>query len=169
MISGRIPFLLLFTLRNICCGYFLESPGLGNSNKYPQQIFLGVVKAILTNIHNIMFLGVLNTVSLNISNYLSHLKIRNHSIQIVVITNFVVISNASIKRFDCTCFAPGLVAQSDACSTGDQEGVNSRLRSGNILSLRLIMKSFLRSFSPFRWFKKGSYQLLAKECALSTG
>ena len=64
---------------------------------------------------------------------------------------------------------PGSVAQLDARSTGDQEGVSSRLRSGNILSLRLIMKSFLRSFSPFRWFKKGSCQLLAKECALSTG
>ena len=30
---------------------------------------------------------------------------------------------------------------------------------------RLIMKYFLRSFSPFRWFKKGSCQFLAKECA----
>ena len=30
---------------------------------------------------------------------------------------------------------------------------------------RLIMKYFLRSFSPFRWFEKGSCQFLAKECA----
>ena len=51
---------------------------------------------------------------------------------------------------DYYCYLPGSVAQSDARSTGDQEGVSSRLRSGNILSLRLIMKSFLRSFSPFR-------------------
>ena len=29
---------------------------------------------------------------------------------------------------------------------------------------QLIMKYFLRSFSPFRWFKKGSCQFLAKEC-----
>ena len=36
---------------------------------------------------------------------------------------------------------------------------------GNILSWRLIMKYFLRPFSPFRWFKKGSWQFLAKECA----
>ena len=36
---------------------------------------------------------------------------------------------------------------------------------GNILSWRLIMKYFLWSFSPFHWFKKGSCQLLAKECA----
>ena len=47
-------------------------------------------------------------------------------------------------------FGLGSVAQSDARSTGDQEGVSSRLRSGNILSLTLIMKSFLRSLSPFR-------------------
>ena len=36
---------------------------------------------------------------------------------------------------------------------------------GNILSWRLIVKYCLRSFSPFRWFKKGNYQFLAKECA----
>ena len=61
------------------------------------------------------------------------------------------------------------VAQLDACPTGHQEVVGSWLRSGTILSLRLIMKSFLRSFSPFHWFKKESCQLLAKKCALSTG
>ena len=48
-----------------------------------------------------MFLEVLNTVFLNISNYLPHLEIRNRSIQIVIITNFVVITNVGIKRFDC--------------------------------------------------------------------
>ena len=36
---------------------------------------------------------------------------------------------------------------------------------GNILSWRLIMKYFLRSFFPFCWFKKGSCQFLEKECA----
>ena len=35
----------------------------------------------------------------------------------------------------------------------------------NILSWRLIMRYFLRSFSPFHWFKKGSCQFLAKEWA----
>ena len=50
--------------------------------------------------------------------------------------------------------------------TGDQEVAGSTLvEVGNILSWRLIMKYFLRSFSPFRWFKKGSFQFLAKECA----
>ena len=37
-----------------------------------------------------------------------------------------------------------------------------------ILSLRLIMKSFVRSFAAFRWFKKASISYLRKKCALST-
>ena len=50
--------------------------------------------------------------------------------------------------------------------TGDQEVAGSTpAEVGNILSWRLIMKYFLRSFSSFRWFKKGSCQFLAKECA----
>ena len=36
---------------------------------------------------------------------------------------------------------------------------------GNILLWRLIMKYRLRLLSPFCWFKKGSFQFLAKECA----
>ena len=50
--------------------------------------------------------------------------------------------------------------------TGDQEVAGSTpAEVGNILSWRLIVKYFLWSFSPFRWFKKGSCQFLAKECA----
>ena len=50
--------------------------------------------------------------------------------------------------------------------TGDQEVTGSApAEVGNILSWRLIMKYFLQSFSPFRWFKEGSCQFLAKECA----
>ena len=50
--------------------------------------------------------------------------------------------------------------------TGDQEVAGSTpAEVGNILSWRLIMKYFLRSFFPFCWFKKGSCQFLAKECA----
>ena len=50
--------------------------------------------------------------------------------------------------------------------TGDQEVAGSTpAEVGNILLWRLIMKYFLRSFSPFRWYKKGSCQFLAKECA----
>ena len=50
--------------------------------------------------------------------------------------------------------------------TGDQEVAESTpAEVGNILLWRLIMKYFLRSFSPFCLFKKGSCQFLAKECA----
>ena len=58
------------------------------------------------------------------------------------------------------------VAQLDVRPTGDQEVVGLiPAEVGNILSWRLIMNYFLRSFSPFRWFKKGSCQFLVKECA----
>ena len=61
---------------------------------------------------------------------------------------------------------PASVAQLDARLTGDQEVAGSTpAEVGNILSWRLIMKYFLQSFSPSRWFKKGSCQFLAKECA----
>ena len=61
---------------------------------------------------------------------------------------------------------PASVAQLDTRSTWDQEVAGlTPAKVGNILSWRLIMKYFLRSFSPFRWFKKGSCQFLAKECA----
>ena len=50
--------------------------------------------------------------------------------------------------------------------TGDQDVAGSTpAEVGSILSWRLIMKYFLRSFSPFRGFQKGSCQFLAKECA----
>ena len=61
---------------------------------------------------------------------------------------------------------PASVARLDARPTGDQEVTGSTpAEVGNILAWRLIMKYFLRSFSPFRWFKKGSCQFLAKEYA----
>ena len=50
--------------------------------------------------------------------------------------------------------------------TGDQEVAGSTpAEVSNILLWILIMKYFLWSFSPFSWFKKGSCQCLAKECA----
>ena len=56
---------------------------------------------------------------------------------------------------------PASVAQLDARPTGDQEVAGSTpAEVGNILSWRLIMKYFLRSYSPFCWFKKGSCQFL---------
>ena len=61
---------------------------------------------------------------------------------------------------------PASVAQLDAPSDWRLGGRGfDPAKVGNILSWRLIMKYFLRSFSPFRGFKKGSCQFLAKECA----
>ena len=64
------------------------------------------------------------------------------------------------------CLLPASVAQLDARLTGDQEVAGST-PAGSATFFRgdLIMKYFLQSFSPFRWFKKGSCQFLAKECA----
>ena len=62
----------------------LESPRRGDSNKFSQHIFL----------------GLLNTIFLNASiNPFHPLRIR--FIQLVAITSFIVISNAGIKRVDC--------------------------------------------------------------------
>ena len=58
------------------------------------------------------------------------------------------------------------MVQSDARPTGDRDvGSSIPARFGNIFSWRLIMTYFLRSFSHFRYFKKGSCQFLTKECA----
>ena len=58
------------------------------------------------------------------------------------------------------------VAQLDAPLDWRPGGRGFNPRQGWQHSLwRLIMKYILRSFSPFRWFKKGSCQFLAKECA----
>ena len=84
IINYKTPF-SPYLLQETCYGYLLESPHWGDSNKYPQH----------------MFLGLLNTIILNISNCLPQFELRNCSILIVVITNFVVISNVSIKRADC--------------------------------------------------------------------
>ena len=63
---------------------------------------------------------------------------------------------------------PGAVARSKASSLGMQAAQSSIPTSGTFFRGDLVMKTFLRPFSLFRWFKS-SCQLLAKECALSTG
>ena len=58
-----------------------------------------------------------------------------------------MISNVNFTYIDIgvlIVFRPGSVAQSDVGTTGDQEVASSQIRSGPILWLRLIMKSFLR-------------------------
>ena len=64
---------------------------------------------------------------------------------------------------------PGAVARSEASSLGMQAAPSSIPTSGTFFRGDLVMKTFLRPFSLFRWFKTSSCQLLAKECALSTG
>ena len=64
---------------------------------------------------------------------------------------------------------PGPVARLEASSLGMQAAPSSIPTSGTFFRGELVMKTFLRPFSLFRWFKKSSCQLLAKECALSTG
>ena len=61
------------------------------------------------------------------------------------------------------------VARSEASSLGMQAAPSSIPTSGTFFHGDLVMKTFLRPFSLFCWFKKSSCQLLAKECALSTG
>ena len=74
MVRDEKGFFTLFKPRNIRCGYLLESPRRGDSNKYPQH----------------MFLGVLNTMFFNISNNPFDLQLRIRLIQTVFITSFVV-------------------------------------------------------------------------------
>ena len=58
---------------------------------------------------------------------------------------------------------PASVAQSDARPTGDQEIAGlTPAESATLFRGDLIMKYFLRTFSPFRWFKKCSCQFLVK-------
>ena len=47
-----------------------------------------------------MFLGLLNTILFNFSNNWFHLELKIRSIQSVIITSFVVISNVGIKWVD---------------------------------------------------------------------
>ena len=63
----------------------------------------------------------------------------------------------------------GAVARSEACSFGMQAAPSSIPTPGIFFRGDLVMKEFLRPFSFLRWYKKSSCQLLAKECALSTG
>ena len=64
---------------------------------------------------------------------------------------------------------PGMVARLEACPLGMQAAPSSIPTSGTFFRGDLVMKTFLRPFSLFHWFKKSSCQLLAKECALSIG
>ena len=89
----------------------------------------------------------------------------------VIGSNAVYLCNPFKVPFFTDYFVPDLYSRPRWLSwmrgpTGDQEVAGSTpAEVDNILSWILIMKCFLRSFSPFRWFKEGSCQFLAKECA----
>ena len=100
---------------------------IGDSNKYPH-----------------MFLGVLHTVFLNISNYPPNLKVRNHSIQIVLITNFVVIPNAGRKRFDCP---------SQSYYANNTESVILNLNTSSIFLAYMINQSLITITSELLRFQ----------------
>ena len=63
-----------------------------------------------------------------------------------------------------TISKPALVAQLDACLTGDQE-VLGLIPVGLATFIHGDMIYFPHSFSPFHWYKKSSCHFLAKECA----
>ena len=66
-------------------------------------------------------------------------------------------------------YVRGTVARSEECPLGMQVAPSLVPMFGTFFHGDLVMKKFLRLFSLIRWFKKGSCQLLAKECTLSTG
>ena len=82
---------------------------------------------------------------------------------IIDIISFIMIEPGHTKAYK-----PGAVARSEASWLGMQAAPSSVPTSGTFFHGDLVMKT-LRPFSFFRWFKKSSCQLLAKECAISTG
>ena len=79
------------------------------------------------------------------------LKYGSHAIYVHKIRTAVCIYVFAVAFNITTLVQPASVAQLDARPTGDQEVAGSTpAEVGNILSWRLIMKYFLRSFSPFR-------------------
>ena len=58
---GIFRNIVFYTQKNICCGYLLESPHRGDSNKYPQHMFLGVYsqKASLLLPFILLYVGIL--------------------------------------------------------------------------------------------------------------
>ena len=94
----------------------------------------------------------------------------SHTITIACIYIFLhTVCKMCIQYLYYSVFGPGAVARSEACSLGMQAAPSSIPTSGTFFRGDLVMKTFLRPFSLFRWFKKSSCQILAKECALSTG
>ena len=95
-----------------------------------------------------------------------HIKFYIHVVTISRVTDLSKQHHPRSNATECSIWSRSRWLSWMRRPTGDQEVAGSTpAEVGNILSWRLIMKYFLRSFSPFRWFKKGSCQFLAKECA----
>ena len=62
-----------------------------------------------------------------------------------------------------------MAAWAEACPLGMQAAPEFDPHVRHILSWRFGHENIIRPFTIFRWFKMSSCQLLAKECALSTG
>ena len=139
----------LFLDENICCGYSLEMPRRGASNEYPQHMFSSRNK-------NIMWIPPLicsydcRTLrsSSKVPDYISPLLIW---ILLYILTTKTPFLMSPLKRL-LTYEPLHLYHRFWMCRpTADQEVAGSApAEFGNILSWRLIMKYFLRSFSPFR-------------------
>ena len=72
----------------------------------------------------------------------------------------------SVEKVHVPYLEPALVAQLNVRLTGIRRSwVQPPPRSAEFCRGDLSWNIFLRSFSPICWFKKGSCQFLAKECA----
>ena len=146
----EVYIIFLIFAQNIDCGYLLEPPRRGGSNEYHNLYVLSKIYVLSKSMKNIrVFLSeIFQFLEVKLSIYLNR--------RVFVMAIVVVSADGTRTRWLSWMRRP----------TGDQEVAGSTpAEVGNILSWRLIMKYFLRLFSPFRWFKKGSCQFLAKECA----
>ena len=142
---ARILYLIL--KRNMCFGYLLESPEWGDSNKYPKRMFCEEVRIKQD----------LSCISICLFSILYNSKF-------ILLVSSLGTNTVFVTRIHCIS-RPRWLSWMRRPTGGQEVAGSTPAEVGNILSWRLIVKYFLRSFSPFRWFKKGSCQFLAKDCA----
>ena len=148
-------------------------PCCGASNEYPQHVFVESVERYEKYQYFWIEKSILSRAMLN--SMLNHLSsnISKHTFWHMHPAKFQITQQKSWPRW-LSWMPVQLETRFNSCPGRqhsfveiDHEIFSTVLPAevGNILSWRLIMKYFLLSFSPFRWFKKGSCQFLAKECA----
>ena len=69
--------------------------------------------------------------------------------------------------FAFTPYQPASIAQSLACLTADPRGLKFESQLDHITFVEIDHEIIATAILPFRWFKKGSYQLLARVHACS--